>query len=917
MNFLDAVAERLLEANHPQMHRVMVVFPSVRPVESFRHALGRRLSSPALSPICQSLDEWVFESSHRIRPNRLALQEILYQAYQQCAEQAGMIPDSLETYLSWSGGLLQDFEEMDRHLLDATRVFGHLHQQKAVELWSPSEGRLSETESEYLRFYEILGATYQTFRGMLDQRGWAYPSLALRSWLEQHAFPLDGLQDRVDVVYWVGFGSVYPGMQQLIQKGSLSLPQIWINDADAYYAEDALHSAGLLLRENPLKPSPSLIIPDNLGHRLGKGLPILHACSCHGLTEQIDEGLATVYRWLDQGIAPHRIGWVLSDSSQAWPLMMRWNPEIHPPIWNLPLDLRWTATYAWAVTAIDLIQTFHFAGRVPARDWNGWIQNPLSHPDWSSLKSPAQGQVFRQEAQSWMWQGKPLLSLSQSAHENYLHLADLSQNLASEHPGLAEMEQNALMALATMIREIAPHVPQIDNPWNLWRKLWSQHLSSASLNPGPVERNSVRITTLDRSQAMDFDYLIVSGANEGQLPKPGRYSGLLSFDLRRSFGLPDPWFQEAEQAYSLYRLLQHSQEVCFLWSTTGTEGKATEKSRYLQQLELEYRGSFEQRTRQTLPGAGDNPSTLLLIPKTPSVREIVRDRLVQRPLSPSTMAAYLECPLKFWYGYVRRIRIPEEESAQLNAAQTGTLLHHTLEKLFEPHLGALLTPDLLQSLEPLVDSTWRESQKKHFPWHSFDEGLNAMIDRMGQQFIHQYLRSETKSAQRNPATLIEQEGTLEATCTVDEHDIPWRGRLDRLESRRGLPRIVDFKSGILKDNASELKIKNLETCFDGEHSKAFQLMCYGWMAYRSNPDQFRQGLELAILPLQQAEGGPRLLTVDGQSRLTPERLEEFEELLRVPLHNILSEDLPLEATTNVRKCSYCDFNRICQRPQED
>lgn len=192
-----------------------------------------------------------------------------------------------------------------------------------------------------------------------------------------------------------------------------------------------------------------------------------------------------------------------------------------------------------------------------------------------------------------------------------------------------------------------------------------------------------------------------------------------------------------------------------------------------------------------------------------------------------------------------------------------------------------------------------------------------MIDRMGQQFIHQYLRSETKSAQRNPATLIEQEGTLEATCTVDEHDIPWRGRLDRLESRRGLPRIVDFKSGILKDNASELKIKNLETCFDGEHSKAFQLMCYGWMAYRSNPDQFRQGLELAILPLQQAEGGPRLLTVDGQSRLTPERLEEFEELLRVPLHNILSEDLPLEATTNVRKCSYCDFNRICQRPQED
>lgn len=132
MNFLDAVAERLLTAGHPQLHRVLVLFPSVRPVEPFRQALGGLLKAPALSPICRSFDEWVFEQSERNRPNRLWLQDLLYQAYRQCSEEAGTVPDHPETFLSWAGGLLQDFEEIDQHLLDADQVFGHLHQQKPL-----------------------------------------------------------------------------------------------------------------------------------------------------------------------------------------------------------------------------------------------------------------------------------------------------------------------------------------------------------------------------------------------------------------------------------------------------------------------------------------------------------------------------------------------------------------------------------------------------------------------------------------------------------------------------------------------------------------------------------------------------------------------------------------------------------------
>jgi hypothetical protein len=479
------------------------------------------------------------------------------------------------------------------------------------------------------------------------------------------------------------------------------------------------------------------------------------------------------------------------------------------------------------------------------------------------------------------------------------------------------MEQHALMKLAEMIRVLAPRIPECDNRWTLWRKLWNQNLSSAALNPGHSEPNGVRITTLDRTKALDFDYLIVSGANEGLLPKPGRYSGMLSFDLRRAFGLPDPWIGEARQAYELYRLLQHCTEAQFLWSATGADGKAAESSRYLQQLELEYPGPFQNRERRAQTSSSDTPWTLLEIPKSPRILSTITERLETRALSPSTFSAYLECPLKFWYGYIRQIRIPDEETEQLNAAQTGNLLHQTLEKLFEPQIGALMTPDLLRSLMPQVEQTWKEVRQKNFPWQSFEEGLNAMVDRMGPQFIHQYLTTEAKAAQRRPALLIGQERPLETSILVDEQRVKWRGRLDRLEQLNGRTRIVDFKSGILKNNASELRIKNVETCFDGEHSKAFQLMCYAWMAYRSEPEAYAQGLELAILPLQQAEGGPRLLEIDQQSLLTVQRLEEFEGLLLHKLRDLLAPDRSFQATTNTRKCTYCDFNRICQRSQDD
>lgn len=117
MKFLDALALQICNAKHPALHRVEIIFPAVRPVAPFLHALSRRLGKPSLAPACHALEEWAYKCSGLRRPNRLHLISLLHQAYLHAVKQDGSVPDKPEQFLAWASGLLGDFEEVDSYVL--------------------------------------------------------------------------------------------------------------------------------------------------------------------------------------------------------------------------------------------------------------------------------------------------------------------------------------------------------------------------------------------------------------------------------------------------------------------------------------------------------------------------------------------------------------------------------------------------------------------------------------------------------------------------------------------------------------------------------------------------------------------------------------------------------------------------------
>ena len=149
MTFLREIARELLATHGQQLHTVGLVFPSRRAGVHFRAALQEELKQPAFAPRIYTLNDWIYRQSQLepVDPVRLLFR--LYRHYRELLPQRD---EGFTSFSSWGQGLLRDFAEVDNYLLDADDVFRFLNQEKAIELWQPDRGALSEYEQNFLNF---------------------------------------------------------------------------------------------------------------------------------------------------------------------------------------------------------------------------------------------------------------------------------------------------------------------------------------------------------------------------------------------------------------------------------------------------------------------------------------------------------------------------------------------------------------------------------------------------------------------------------------------------------------------------------------------------------------------------------------------------------------------------------------------
>jgi ATP-dependent helicase/DNAse subunit B len=279
-------------------------------------------------------------------------------------------------------------------------------------------------------------------------------------------------------------------------------------------------------------------------------------------------------------------------------------------------------------------------------------------------------------------------------------------------------------------------------------------------------------------------------------------------------------------------------------------------------------------------------------------------KLKQQTCSASSISMYLECELRFYFRYI--LELEETNSYTLDnmlqSAMIGTIIHAVLKEAVEDgHFKRMSKKEIEQSVRNYI------CYNKDIDLRLTEEDLLYEKNYLVFQIIVKYINSYLEYAQRFEKNVVieKTEEEIKQTIEVDGTPISLKGYIDRVDLQEGKRHIIDYKTGKLNDK--ELEVDDMETIFDGEHSKAFQLLFYAYLYHKTYKETL---LEAEIVSFRKISGS-YILTIDKEKQLSGEILGEFEDILVQVIRSMLDVSTPFQATSVLSRCKYCLYKNIC------
>jgi CRISPR/Cas system-associated exonuclease Cas4 (RecB family) len=411
----------------------------------------------------------------------------------------------------------------------------------------------------------------------------------------------------------------------------------------------------------------------------------------------------------------------------------------------------------------------------------------------------------------------------------------------------------------------------------------------------------LQILGLLETRTLDFENIILLSVNEGIIPAGKTTHSFIPYDVKKYYGLPTYKGKDAISSYHFHRLLQRASRIFLLYSLDAKNGNA-EKSRFLYQLQTELQDfdnveiTDEIWTYPPLKTTKEKPFTIQKNEQMLSCERLQK-------ISASSITTYLRCGVLFYFRYILGLDETNllETEDMLQNKDMGTIIHRVLEKLVKNGRFRPISNDELNDFAAQIICSG--------DWNLKADDLRYEKNHLVFQVIVRYLRNYLNVMKdREKSVFIEKtEQVIEKEIFIPmlNRSLTLKGVIDRVDTVQGIKRIVDYKTGIPKDKA--LKINDLQSLFDGEHSEALQLFFYAYLHY----------LEYKTAPIE-AEivyfrklNEVYMLSIDGNTQIGTEMLSEFELLLQQTLSEMLNPEKTFNRTQLIGNCKYCPYLGFC------
>lgn len=426
-------------------------------------------------------------------------------------------------------------------------------------------------------------------------------------------------------------------------------------------------------------------------------------------------------------------------------------------------------------------------------------------------------------------------------------------------------------------------------------RIFRQFLEAGTLSFSGSPLKGLQILGMLETRSLTFKEVLITGMNEGIVPKIRQLEPLIPREIMLSLGINRLEKEEEIQRYVFRRVIGGAEKVHLFYQDAGEH----ERSRFLEQLLWE-KQKKEKKLEVFSPRKGVfkvEPS--LKQEKTVKTAEVV-SYLKEFTYSPSSLDTYLNCPRQFYFRYVLNLQQRTDLLLTPEPREIGTFVHELLEKTFSVFLNK----------KPVIDKGFEDSFFRLFK-KKFDEDFGSrmgdgafLLETVLKYRLERFLQYERE---RNVVKLL----VLETPYNYQLGGFKVRARVDRVdELEDGSLLVVDYKTGGNIELPARLqKIKEMpaERTAMKKTIKSFQLPIY-MSIFRNN--QPGREVNACLYNIRETKMSWCFKRENPEEKA--ESLELIMESAETLLKEIVNPEAPFVAdVTDVWQCENCQFYYLC------
>ena len=406
--------------------------------------------------------------------------------------------------------------------------------------------------------------------------------------------------------------------------------------------------------------------------------------------------------------------------------------------------------------------------------------------------------------------------------------------------------------------------------------MFSELVSKTTLDIMGEAHRGLQIMGVLETRALDFKNVFITSVNEGILPSGKSNASFITYDLKKQFGLPLFTEKDAIYTYHFYRLLHRAKAITLLYSNVSEGLHTGEKSRFIAQLEINKLDQHDHERVLISPDIPYKDPVLKSIPKSISVLDRIKE-LAAIGFSPSSLTSYMRNPVDFYYKKILGLDDYQEVEETVAANTLGTIVHDTLESFYKPLENSKLSIDILKKMKKRVPSEIKAQFEKTYREGDYTKGKNLIVFEGAKRYILNFIAHEIRELNHgNQIEIIRIESKLKTEILIPELDFPVyiQGKIDRLDSFNGQLRIIDYKTGSVKQGDVEI-IHWEELTQDYKYHKIVQILAYALMI--KNEIDFDQALA-GIISFKNLNSGFLRFGVKTAPKSKKEKLIDHDDL---------------------------------------